>query len=171
MSNTVIERGACVVKRVKTRLRNHLKNDMLSICLPVSINGLEPKSEECQVVMAEAAHNPHPCTRGAWKALAHLYKFLCWLLHFLLLQLQNLMVHMRRRNLNAYEVDGHATVMRHGKQTCVSTQGNPEIWGKTTITTKKRKNKWCPVPRCTTIRARLDKHLTRAHKIKFGSVP
>ena len=31
-----------------------------------------------------------PRTRGAWKALARLYKFLCRLLHFILLLLQNL---------------------------------------------------------------------------------
>jgi len=55
MSNAVVERGASAVKRVKTRLRNHLKNDMLSTCLHVSINGPEPKSEECQVILAEAA--------------------------------------------------------------------------------------------------------------------
>ena len=55
MSNAVVERGASAVKRVKTRLRNRLKNDMLSTCLHVSINGPEPKSEECQLVLAEAA--------------------------------------------------------------------------------------------------------------------
>lgn len=55
MSNAVVERGASAVKRVKTRLRNRLKNDMLSTCLHVSINGPEPKSEECQVILAEAA--------------------------------------------------------------------------------------------------------------------
>lgn len=55
MSNAVVERGASAVKRVKTRLRNRLKNDMLSTCLHVSINGPEPKSKECQVILAEAA--------------------------------------------------------------------------------------------------------------------
>lgn len=55
MSNAVVERGASAVKRVKTRLRNRLKNDMLSTCLHVSITGPEPKSEECQVILAEAA--------------------------------------------------------------------------------------------------------------------
>ena len=55
MSNAVVERGASAVKRVKTRLRNRLKNDMLSTCLHVSINGPEPKSEECQAILAEAA--------------------------------------------------------------------------------------------------------------------
>lgn len=54
MSN-VVERGASAVKRVKTRLRNRLKNDMLSTYLHVSINGPEPKSKECQVILAEAA--------------------------------------------------------------------------------------------------------------------
>ena len=42
-------------QRMKTRLRNCLKNDMLSTFLHVSINGPEPKSEECQVILAEAA--------------------------------------------------------------------------------------------------------------------
>ena len=55
MSNAAVERGASAVKRVKTRPRNRLKNDMLSTC-HVSINGPEPKSEECQSVPAEAAH-------------------------------------------------------------------------------------------------------------------
>ncbi|KAL9977173.1 hypothetical protein ACROYT_G014551 [Oculina patagonica] len=55
MSNAVVERGANSVKRVMTRLRNCLKNDMLSRCLHVSINGPEPKSNECQVILAEAA--------------------------------------------------------------------------------------------------------------------
>lgn len=67
-------------------------------------------------------------------------------------------------------MDGHAKVMRHGKQKYLSTQGNPEIWGKTK-TTKKRRNKWCPVPGCTTICTRLHKHLNGAHQIKIGSVP
>ena len=36
---------------------------------------------------------------------------------------------------------------------------------------KKKKKKWCPVTDCTTVCARLDKHLIRKHKIKPGSVP
>ena len=30
VSNATVERGASAIKRVKTRLRNHLENDMLS---------------------------------------------------------------------------------------------------------------------------------------------
>ena len=55
MSNAVVERGASVVKRVKTRLRNQLNNGTLWTCLHVSINRPEPKSEDCQVILAEAA--------------------------------------------------------------------------------------------------------------------
>ena len=39
LSNATVERRANAVKRVKTRLRNCLKNDMLSVCLQVSIYG------------------------------------------------------------------------------------------------------------------------------------
>lgn len=39
VSNAVVKRGASAIKRVKTRLQNHLKNDMLFACLQVSING------------------------------------------------------------------------------------------------------------------------------------
>ena len=36
---------------------------------------------------------------------------------------------------------------------------------------KKKKKKWCSVADCRTVCVRLDKHLTRKHKIKPGSVP
>lgn len=39
LSNAVVERGASAVKRVKTRLRNSLKNDMLASLLHITING------------------------------------------------------------------------------------------------------------------------------------
>lgn len=55
VSNATVERGASAVKRVKTRLRNRLKNGMLSVCLQVSINGPNPKSEECQTIILEAS--------------------------------------------------------------------------------------------------------------------
>ena len=55
VSNAVVERGASAIKKVKTRLRNRLKNDMLSACLQVSINGPEPNSEECEAILAEAS--------------------------------------------------------------------------------------------------------------------
>lgn len=47
MLNVVVERGVSVVKRVKIRFRNRFKNDMLSICFYVLINGSELKFEEC----------------------------------------------------------------------------------------------------------------------------
>ena len=55
VSNGVVERGASAIKRVKTRLRNPLKNNMLLACLQLSINGPKPKSEECEVILAEAS--------------------------------------------------------------------------------------------------------------------
>ena len=41
LSNAVVERGCSAVKRVKTRLRNSLKNDMLASLLHITINGPE----------------------------------------------------------------------------------------------------------------------------------
>lgn len=48
---------------------------------------------------------------------------------------------------------------------------NPEVRGSATKKQKKRRKKWCPVPDCTTVCVRLDKHLTRKHKIRLGSAP
>ena len=39
LSNAVVERGASAVKRIKTRLRNSLKNDMLASLMQMSLNG------------------------------------------------------------------------------------------------------------------------------------
>lgn len=41
VSNAWPERGGSAIKRIKTRLRNSLKNDMLAALLQVSINGPE----------------------------------------------------------------------------------------------------------------------------------
>ena len=73
------------------------------------------------------------------------------------------MVHKPRRDLNPLEMDGHAKVMCHGKQKYVSTQGNPEIWGKTK-TTKKKKKQMVPRPR-------LYDHLHEAEKASKWSPP
>ena len=54
MSNAVVERGASAVKRVKTRLRSRLKNDMLASLLHISLNGPSHKSEECKAMLTEA---------------------------------------------------------------------------------------------------------------------
>ena len=53
MSNAV-ERGASAVKRVKTRLRSRLKNDMFSSLLQITLNGPSHQSEECKTMLTEA---------------------------------------------------------------------------------------------------------------------
>ncbi|XP_053389806.1 zinc finger protein 862-like [Mercenaria mercenaria] len=50
VSNAWPERGASAVKRIKTRLRSSLKNDMLQVLMNVSINGPEVSSNECDEV-------------------------------------------------------------------------------------------------------------------------
>ena len=50
----VVERGASAINREKTRLRNCQKNDMLSACLQLSINGPELNSDECKAILTEA---------------------------------------------------------------------------------------------------------------------
>ena len=52
MSNAWPERGASAIKRLKTRLRSTLKNDMLNALLQVSING--PQVEDCRPLIATA---------------------------------------------------------------------------------------------------------------------
>ena len=54
MSNAVVERGASAVKRVKTRLRSRLKNDMFSSLLHITLNGPSHQSEECKTMLTEA---------------------------------------------------------------------------------------------------------------------
>lgn len=53
-SNAVVERGASAVKRVKTRLRSRLKNDMFSSLLQITLNGPSHQSEECKTMLTEA---------------------------------------------------------------------------------------------------------------------
>ena len=55
ISNAVVERGASAVKRIKTRLRNRMKNDMLSMLLHVSVNGPLPQSPACHEILLEAS--------------------------------------------------------------------------------------------------------------------
>ena len=52
VSNAWPERGASAIKRLKTRLRSSLKNDMLDALLQVSING--PEVNDCQPLIAAA---------------------------------------------------------------------------------------------------------------------
>ena len=52
--NAVVERGASAVKRVKTRMRSRMKNDVLSSMLHISLNGPLFHSQECKDLVAEA---------------------------------------------------------------------------------------------------------------------
>ena len=54
MSNAVVEVGASAVKRVKTRLRSRLKNDMMASLLHISLNGPNHDTEECREMLKEA---------------------------------------------------------------------------------------------------------------------
>ena len=54
MSNEVVERAASAVKRVKTRLRSRLKNDMMASLLHISVNGPNHDTEECREMLTEA---------------------------------------------------------------------------------------------------------------------
>ena len=47
ISNAWPERGASALKRIKTRLRSRLQNDMLQALMQVSINGPPLHSEQC----------------------------------------------------------------------------------------------------------------------------
>lgn len=52
VSNAWPERGASAIKRLKTRLRSTLKNDLLNALLQVSING--PEVRDCQPLITTA---------------------------------------------------------------------------------------------------------------------
>ena len=54
VSNSWPERGASALKRVKPRLRNRLKNDMLQALLQVSINGPAVESDACANIIQSA---------------------------------------------------------------------------------------------------------------------
>ncbi|CAH3162339.1 unnamed protein product [Porites lobata] len=53
VSNAWPERGASAVKRLKSRLRSSLNNDMLASLMHVSINGLELRTSQCDNLIAE----------------------------------------------------------------------------------------------------------------------
>jgi len=57
ITNAWLERGASDVKRIKTRLRNKLKNDILNSLLQVSINGPAVGTPEAKVVTKKAVAN------------------------------------------------------------------------------------------------------------------
>jgi len=54
VSNTWPERGASALKRVKPRLHNWLKNDMLQALLQVTINGPAVESDACAKIIQSA---------------------------------------------------------------------------------------------------------------------
>ena len=54
LPNAMVERGASTLKRIKTRLRNSMKNDMLSCLMNISINGPKLKSEYGNALIEEA---------------------------------------------------------------------------------------------------------------------
>ena len=53
-TNAWPERGASALKRIKTRLRNRTKNDMLNALLQVSVNGPATGTPEAKVVVQQA---------------------------------------------------------------------------------------------------------------------
>ena len=53
VSNAWPERGASAVKRLKSRLRSSLNNDMLASLMHVSINGPELRTSQCDNLIAE----------------------------------------------------------------------------------------------------------------------
>ncbi|CAC5381649.1 unnamed protein product [Mytilus coruscus] len=58
VSNAWPERGASAVKRVKTRMRNRLKNTMLSALLQVTVNG--PPVHDSEKLIKQCVHQGTP---------------------------------------------------------------------------------------------------------------
>ena len=54
ISNAWPERGASALKRIKTRLRSRLQNDMLQALMQVSINGPPLHSEQCKELVRDS---------------------------------------------------------------------------------------------------------------------
>lgn len=54
VSNAWSERGASAIKRIKTRMRSGIKDDMLEALKQISINGLKVKELECTGVVKES---------------------------------------------------------------------------------------------------------------------
>ena len=52
VSNAWLERGASAIKRLKTRLRLNLNNDMLTSLLQITVN--EPDTSDCHDTVEEA---------------------------------------------------------------------------------------------------------------------
>ena len=54
VSNAWPERGASAIKRLKTRLRSSIRNDMLQALMQVSVNGPETTTEKAKSVIKTA---------------------------------------------------------------------------------------------------------------------
>ena len=54
ITNAWPERGASAIKRIKTRLRNMLKNDMLNSLLHISVNGPETEANIAKGIIRKA---------------------------------------------------------------------------------------------------------------------
>jgi len=54
VSNTWSERGTSAIKRIKTRMRSGIKDDILEALMQISINGLKVKELECTGVVKES---------------------------------------------------------------------------------------------------------------------
>ena len=55
LSNCWPERGGSAIKRIKTRMRSRLTDDMLNALMHVSINGPSFETEECTDIVQRAA--------------------------------------------------------------------------------------------------------------------
>ena len=55
ISNAWPERGASALKRIKTRLRTRIQNDMLQVLMQVSINGPPLHSDQCKELVRDSA--------------------------------------------------------------------------------------------------------------------
>ena len=55
LTNAWPERGASALKRIKTRMRSRLKNDILNTLLMISISGPDAKSKQCEELCNEVA--------------------------------------------------------------------------------------------------------------------
>lgn len=55
LSSALVERGASALKRVKTRLRSRLGNDVLSSLMHISCNGPKMGTENTKMILLEAA--------------------------------------------------------------------------------------------------------------------
>ena len=81
---------------------------------------------------------------------------------------RHLRTHLKREEINEDDIDSYAEIMQHEKQKSLVSSGNSSKRGKTSV---RRRKKWCPMPQCTTICVRMDKHLQHVHTLRVGTVP